>query len=161
MNPNSDMRFQTISDGSLGGFNLRKRRRTGENLIQGALFICGILSILTTIGIVFVLLEESWRFFGSPEVNLVEFLTTSTWQPQIGAFGIWPLLSATFTTSFYAMLVAIPVGISVAIYLSEYAHEKVRNKIKPTLEVLAGVPTVVYGYFALDLVYTGAAQYFR
>ncbi len=133
----------------MGEINLRKRKRSGETLIQGLLFFCGILSILTTIGIVFVLMEESWKFFGSPEVSLVEFFTATTWQPQIGAFGIWPLLTATFTTSFYAMLVAIPIGISVAIYLSEYAHQNTRNKIKPTLEVLAGIPTVVYGYFAL------------
>ncbi len=128
---------------------LRKRPHLGESVIQGFLFICGLVSVLTTIGIVLVLFEESLRFFGSPEVSLVEFFTGTTWQPKIGAFGIWPLLNATLITTFFAMLVAIPLGISVAIYLSEYAQERTRKLIKPTLEVLAGIPTVVYGYFAL------------
>lgn len=130
-------------------FDLRKRPRLGESLIQGFLFFCGALSIFTTLGIVIVLFEESWRFFGSPEVSLVEFFTTTTWQPKILQFGIWPLLNATLMTTTFAMLVAVPVGIAVAIYLSEYAQERVRKIVKPTLEVLAGIPTVVYGYFAL------------
>ena len=120
-----------------------------ESFIQGFLFFCGVISIFTTIGIVFVLFEESLRFFASPEVSIIEFFTTTTWQPKIGAFGIWPLLNATLMTTFFAMLVAVPIGIAVAIYLSEYAQERVRKVIKPTLEVLAGIPTVVYGYFAL------------
>jgi phosphate transport system permease protein len=132
-----------------GEIDLRKRPHLGESLIQGFLFFCGAVSILTTIGIVVVLLEESWRFFSSPEVGLVEFFTSTTWQPKIGSFGIWPLLMATLMTTFFAMLVAIPIGIFVALYLSEYAQERTRRLIKPTLEVLAGIPTVVYGYFAL------------
>ncbi len=129
--------------------DLRKKPHISESLIQTALFICGSISILTTIGIVVVLIEESWRFFSSPEVKIIEFLTSTTWQPQIGSFGIWPLLLATLMTTFFAMLIAIPIGICVAIYLSEYAQESTRKAIKPTLEVLAGIPTVVYGYFAL------------
>jgi phosphate transport system permease protein len=132
-----------------GEINLRKRTRLSETIIQGFLFFCGVISIFTTVGIVLILFEESLKFFASPEVSLVEFFTTTTWQPQIGAFGIWPLLNATLITTFFAMLVAVPIGIAVAIYLSEYAQERVRKVIKPTLEVLAGVPTVVYGYFAL------------
>jgi phosphate transport system permease protein len=132
-----------------GAFDLRKRPRLSESLIQAFLFFCGTLSIFTTLGIVVVLFEESWRFFGSPEVSLVEFLTTTTWQPKILQFGIWPLLNATMMTTTFAMLVAVPIGIAVAIYLSEYAQERVRKIVKPTLEVLAGIPTVVYGYFAL------------
>jgi phosphate transport system permease protein len=141
----------TAADGVLAkdAINLRKRPNISESLIQGFLFFCGLVSILTTIGIVFVLFRESLRFFASPEVSLVEFLTGTTWQPKIGEFGIWPLLLATLTTTFFAMLVAIPLGISVAVYLSEYAQERTRKLIKPTLEVLAGIPTVVYGYFAL------------
>jgi phosphate transport system permease protein len=129
--------------------DLHKRMRLGESIIQGFLFFCGVLSIFTTMGIVLVLLEESLHFFGSPEVSLVGFFTSTMWQPQIGAFGIWPLLNATLMTTTFAMLVAIPLGICVAIYLSEYAQERTRKVIKPTLEVLAGIPTVVYGYFAL------------
>ena len=130
-------------------FNLRRRPRLSESFIQGFLFLCGLLSVFTTLGIVAVLLNESFRFFRSPEVSLLEFLTTTTWQPMLEIFGIWPLLNATLMTTFFAMLVAIPIGISVAIYLSEYAHESTRKRLKPTLEVLAGIPTVVYGYFAL------------
>jgi phosphate transport system permease protein len=132
-----------------GEIDLRKRPNLKESLIQGFLFACGAISILTTIGIVVVLFEESLRFFSSPEVGLVEFFTTTTWQPQIGTFGIWPLLTATLMTTFFAMLVSVPIGIAVAIYLSEYAQNRTRKLIKPTLEVLAGIPTVVYGYFAL------------
>jgi phosphate transport system permease protein len=132
-----------------GQIDLRKRPHPSETLIQGFLFFCGALSILTTIGIVIVLFDEALKFFASPDVTLVEFFTTTTWQPQIGAFGIWPLLLATLMTTFFAMLVAVPIGIAVAIYLSEYAQERTRKLIKPTLEVLAGIPTVVYGYFAL------------
>jgi len=128
---------------------LKRRRRWGESLIQGFLFFSGALSILTTLGIVVVLVRESLSFFGSPEVSLGEFLTGTTWQPHIGEFGIWPLAASTLITTGIAMLVAVPLGLSVAIYLSEYATERARSLLKPVLEVLAGVPTVVYGYFAL------------
>jgi phosphate transport system permease protein len=85
----------------------------------------------------------------SNRVTLKEFLTTTRWNPQIGRFGIWPLVNATLMTSTIAMLVALPLGLSVAIYLSEYASDRARRALKPILEVLAGIPTVVYGYFAL------------
>ncbi|MGB9592905.1 MAG: phosphate ABC transporter permease subunit PstC [Anaerolineae bacterium] len=129
--------------------DLRKRPRIGEALIQGFLFFCGAVSIFTTIGIVIVLGKESWLFFGSGEVNLVEFFTTTKWVPAIGQFGILPLVNATLMTTTIAMLVAIPLGLSVAIYLSEYASARARSILKPVLEILAGIPTVVYGYFAL------------
>jgi phosphate transport system permease protein len=145
----SDSITQSKSMTPNGEIDLRKRPNLKEGLIQGFLFACGVISIFTTIGIVVVLFEESWRFFGSPEVSIVEFFTTTTWQPQIGAFGIWPLLTSTLMVTFFAMIVAIPIGIAVAIYLSEYAQERTRKLVKPTLEVLAGIPTVVYGYFAL------------
>jgi phosphate transport system permease protein len=129
--------------------NLRRRPRLGETIIQGLLFFSGAVSILTTVGIVFVLGREALLFFSSREVGLIEFFTSSHWQPHIGNFGILPLVSATLVTTFIAMLIAIPLGLSVAIYLSEYASERARNLLKPILEILAGVPTVVYGYFAL------------
>lgn len=84
------------------------------------------------------------------QVSIKEFLTGTQWNPQIGKFGIWALVNATLMTSFTAILVALPLGLATAIYLSEYATQKARNTLKPILEVLAGVPTVVYGYFALS-----------
>jgi phosphate transport system permease protein len=128
---------------------LRKRARWGESLIEFFLFFCGAVSILTTAGIVFVLGKESLLFFGNDEVSLRKFFTGTEWQPAIGKFGIWPLLNSTFMVSTIAMLVALPLGLAVAIFLSEYASSRTRGVIKPVLEVLAGIPTVVYGYFAL------------
>jgi phosphate transport system permease protein len=130
-------------------FDLRKKPRISETLIQGFLFMCGAFSILTTLGIVYELGKESLLFFGSVEVSLVEFFTSIRWQPQISQFGIWPLVNATLMTTFFAMLIAIPLGLCVAIYLSEYASARARSILKPILEILAGIPTVVYGFFAL------------
>jgi len=206
--------------------DLSKRPRIREAIITGFLFICGALSILTTVGIVYELSKESLAFFTqqlwensnktlaadidgvvtrfdvsetgaalfegdliriqdevmkviqiegsrvtvergmqgteamahsgegieifkSNRVTLKEFFTNTKWNPQIGEFGILPLINATLMTSFSAMLVALPLGLSVAIYLSEYASDRARAILKPMLEVLAGIPTVVYGYFAL------------
>jgi len=205
--------------------SLRKRPRIREALIQGFLLLCGMVSILTTLGIVFELGKESLGFFarrvweesnktlaaplaaGATElalthggagiqrsdliridaeimavqdataetatvlrgqqgtqaaahdagaglfrgrrVSLVEFFTGTKWSPQIGQFGILPLVTATLITSLIAMLVALPLGLSVAVYLSEYASERARKTLKPILEILSGIPTVVYGYFAL------------
>lgn len=89
------------------------------------------------------------EIFIGKRVSLLEFFTGTEWVPQIGKFGIWPLLNATLMTSFIAMLVALPLGLSIAIYLSEFADHRMRNVLKPILEILAGIPTVVYGYFAL------------
>jgi len=144
MSVNSDSPVSTLAPDEL-----RKRRRLGENAIQSFLFFCGVVSILTTIGIVIVLGRESLRFFASPDVTLIEFFTSIKWQPVIKDFGIWPLVSATLMTTTFAMLVALPLGLGVAIYLSEYASQRARGVLKPVLEVLAGIPTVVYGYFAL------------
>jgi phosphate transport system permease protein len=132
--------------------DLRKRRRPHEIIIQGFLFACGIISILTTIAIVAVLLEEALRFFTVEGVSLIEFLTGTDWRPAIGEFGILPLFLSTLITSLIGMLVAVPLGLTTAVYLSEYASQRVRNILKPILEVLAGIPTVVYGYFALTFV---------
>lgn len=128
---------------------LSHRPRPGEAVIQALLFFCGALSIFVTVGIVLVLGRESVLFFRNDAVNLWAFLTTTEWQPAIGKFGILPLVNATLMTSLTAMLVAVPIGMSVAIYLSEYAGRRMRAFLKPILEVLAGIPTVVYGYFAL------------
>lgn len=131
---------------------LAKRRRIGEEVIEGLLFAAGMVSILTTVGIVYVLVRDALTFFRSPEVDLVEFFTGATWQPQLGHFGIWPLLTSTLLVSFIALLFAVPVGYFCAIYLSEYASPRFRAIMKPVLETLAGVPTVVLGYFALSFV---------
>jgi phosphate transport system permease protein len=140
--------------------DLRPRQRIGETIIQAILLACGVLSIFTTLGIVYVLLQEAWLFFALPEVSIGEFFTNTTWAPQVGEFGILPLLNATFGTTIFAMLVAGPLGLGAAIYLSEYASPRARAILKPILEVLAGVPTVVYGYFALTFVTPALLQPF-
>ncbi|MFN8443304.1 MAG: phosphate ABC transporter permease subunit PstC [Caldilineaceae bacterium] len=135
--------------GNRSEVNLNRRFRPGETIIQGFLFACGALSIGTTLCIIYILAHDALLFFNTPEVTLVKFFGSTTWQPQIGEFGIWALVSATLVTSVIAMVIALPLGIAVSIYLSEYASPRMRSIIKPTLEVLAGIPTVVYGYFAL------------
>jgi phosphate transport system permease protein len=130
-------------------YNLQKKTRPGEALIQAFLFFCGVVSILTTLGIVLELGKEAWLFFGDPEISVWSFLTGTEWQPKIGKFGVLPLLNSTIITSVIAIMVALPFGIATAIFLSEYASPKMRSVLKPILEILAGVPTVVYGYFAL------------
>jgi phosphate transport system permease protein len=141
-----------LSRAAEAALDLRRRTRPLELLIQGALFLCGLLSIFTTAGIIYVLLSQAWLFFADPAVSLIEFFSGSSWVPEIGLFGVWPLVSATLTTSLIGMLVAIPLGLAAALYLSEYASPTVRAWVKPLLEVLAGVPTVVYGYFALGFI---------
>ncbi len=131
------------------GESLFKRPRVSEELIRAFLLFCGVLSIFTTISIIIVLGRESLLFFQSGVVTLGEFFTTTKWQPQAGEFGILPLLNSTLMTSAAAMLLALPLGLGAAIYLSEYAPTRVRSTLKPILEILAGIPTVVYGYFAL------------
>ena len=126
-----------------------RRRRPHEQAIRLFLFVCAAISVFVTVGIVFELTQDSMLFFRDPEVSLWKFVTETQWQPVIGRFGVWPLLSATLMTSTIAMLFAFPIGLLVAIYLSEYASERVRGVLKPMLEVLAGIPTVVYGYFAV------------
>ena len=130
-------------------FDLRRKPRFTETIIQGFLFLCGAISVLTTVGIVVVLGRESLLFFANEEVNLLKFFGGTEWQPAIGRFGIWPLVTATFMASLIAMAVALPLGLCIALYLSEYAAQRTRSILKPILEVLAGIPTVVYGYFAL------------
>lgn len=149
--PATTMQYTAQSAASVSGrkIDLRKRQRFGESAIQLFLALCGAISVLTTIGIVYVLAQEAWLFFRLPEVTVVDFVAKVKWQPAIGEFGIWPLVFATLITSLMAMLVALPIGLMIAIYLSEYASERARSILKPVLEVLAGVPTVVYGYFAL------------
>ena len=123
-----------------------------EKIIEGILKLSASITILTTIGILYVLLSESISFF--KEVSILEFLTDKEWTPLFvnKHFGILPLVMGTLLTTFIAVSVAIPIGITIAIYLSEYAPNKFRKIIKPLLEILAAVPTIVYGFFALIVV---------
>ncbi len=132
------------------------RRRTGpraeEWLVSKGLLIVAMVSVLTTVGIVVSLLTEAVSFFR--EIPLSEFFGDTRWAPTFEPqhFGIWPLVSGTLLITAIAAAVAIPVGLGAAIFLSEYAPDKLRRTLKPILEVLAGVPTVVYGFFALTFV---------
>lgn len=130
-------------------FDLKKKPRIGESIIQTLLFFAGILSIFVTLAIVYELGKEAMLFFNDPDVTLFKFFTMTRWQPGIGQYGIIALVSATLTTSFIAILISLPFGLASAVYLSEYASPKARGILKPVLEILAGIPTVVYGYFAL------------
>lgn len=125
------------------------RTRTLEWIIERTLLVSAALSVLTTVGIVLVLAVETIGFLR--EVPILEFLTGTEWTPLFAnpRFGVLPLVAGTLLVSAIAMIVALPMGLLSAIYLSEYAPETVRRVVKPVLEVLAGVPTVVYGYFAL------------
>ncbi len=127
----------------------RRLQRVKERGIELFLLLCGVLSIFTTLGIVAVLVVETVGFF--QEVSLWDFLGDTQWTPLFAEkrFGIWPLLGGTALVSAIAMLVALPVGLLVALYLSDWAPSGVRAWVKPVLEILAGIPTVVYGYFAL------------
>lgn len=127
-------------------------KRTGEKAIEVLLTSSGVITILTTIGIIWVLVSESFGFFAS--VSIFDFLFDTEWTPLFTQkhYGILPLLAGTFLTTAIAMLVAVPFGIIIAVYLSEYAHKKFRKSVKPVLEILAAVPTVVYGFFALTVV---------
>jgi phosphate transport system permease protein len=127
-------------------------RRIGELVVRGMLGLAALISVLTTVGIVVSLLFPALEFFA--EVSPWEFFTQTNWAPlfEPSSFGVVPLVAATFSVTFWALAVAIPAGLGTAIFLSEYASPRTRNVLKPALEILAGIPTVVYGYFALTAV---------
>lgn len=139
--------------------DLLQRGRTNLNLVrirEGLIFFglicCGLFSLLITVSIVFVLASETIKFFSFDEVSIGNFLGSAQWTPLLGetkSFGIWGLISGTLLVTGIAMLFALPLGLVTAVYLSEYAPRRVRGVLKPVLEVLAGIPTVVYGFFAL------------
>ncbi|MER1986168.1 MAG: phosphate ABC transporter permease subunit PstC [Solibacillus sp.] len=131
----------------------RKGKKLLEKLVPVGLFLAAFLSVLTTFGIVFTLIFETFEFF--QRVAITDFLFGTQWIPFSGKeplYGVLPLILGTFKVTIIAMLVAVPFGLGAAIYLSEYASENVRRTVKPVLEVLAGVPTIVYGFFALTFV---------
>lgn len=142
----SESKLQLSKNKKLSAKQIRDLR---EQVIEFILFLAAFSSVATTVAILFILVDESFLFF--KEVSIVEFLTGTQWTPlfEDAHYGILPLLSGTLVTSTVAMFVAIPLGTIAAIYLSEFAHPQIREIIKPWLEVLAAIPTVVYGYFAL------------
>lgn len=133
--------------------NNKKKKTFGERIekiIPFFLLLCAAVSVLTTLGILFTLLRESIGFFS--DVSIVNFYTGTNWSPWSGEYGVAPLIGGTLLVTLISTLVAVPLGLMAAIFLSEYANDKVRRVIKPILEVLAGIPTVVYGYFALTFI---------
>jgi phosphate transport system permease protein len=126
-----------------------RKRRWGEEGIKISLVVCAVISIATTVGIVVALLLPAVEFF--QEINFGDFITGDRWAPLFEPpdFGVLPLITGTLSVTLWATLVMIPFGVGAAIYLSEYARPRVRKWLKPALEVLAGIPTVVFGYFAL------------
>lgn len=126
-------------------------QKTYEWCIEASLLACGLLSIGITVAIASVLVYGAEEFFRDPNISLLEFFTGTEWTApmQPAKYGIWPLLVGTVMIALIAGAIALPLGLTTAIYLSEYAHPKVRNTAKPILELLAGIPTVVYGFFAV------------
>ena len=130
----------------------KKKRINSEKIIPILLLITAIISVLTTVGIVLTLVFETITFF--KEISIVEFFTKNEWYPfaAVPSYGIMPLVIGTLKITLIAAIVAVPIGLATAIFLSEYASEKTRRIIKPILEILAGIPTIVYGFFALTFV---------
>ncbi len=131
---------------------MKKSLFKSEKLIELAMIMCSLISVLTTIGIIVVLSVDSFKFF--TQVSFWDFITDTQWTPLFDDkhFGILPLLSGTVLTTLIATFIAVPVGVSIAVYLNEYASKKFTATVKPILEILAAVPTVVYGFFALQFV---------
>lgn len=149
---------KTVAGGGAGpspeiSADLRGRRRPAETVVRGALFVCAAATVLTTAGIVLALAGETVRFFR--DASPAEFFGGTQWAPTFGrnaSFGVLPLINGTLMVAAIGTLVAVPLGLAIAIYLSEYAPDRVRAVLKPFLEVLAGIPTVVLGFFALTFV---------
>jgi phosphate transport system permease protein len=128
------------------------RRRWGEDVVKVVLALCALVSVATTVGIVVALFEPAIEFFR--EISIIDFVTGKDWSPlfEPASFGVLPLVAGTLLVTACACLVCVPFGLGAAIYLSEYAQRRTRRILKPMLEILAGIPTVVYGYFALTFV---------
>ena len=134
------------------GLDLGRKFRPGEAVIKALLLLAAVVSVVTTVGIVVALARPAIRFFR--EVPISEFLGSTDWSPNLApqAFGVWPIVGGTLVTTFIGLLIAVPLGLGAAMYLSEYANAKTRRRLKPVLELLAGIPSVVYGFFALSFV---------
>jgi len=138
-------------------FRIPANRRIKEKFISLILFFCGFFSILVTIGIIISLFSETIGFFLRPEVSILNFFTGTTWRPlsrpmSPDNFGVLPLLVGTMMVAIISAAIAVPLGLGSAIFLSEYASTKARSVLKPLLEILAGIPSVVYGYFAISFI---------
>ena len=133
-------------------FSLAKRHHVGESVIRTVLFLCAAVSVLTTIGIIIILVEQAWEFFR--EVPLTDFLFGTKWTAlfKTPQYGVLPLVAGTLWITAIAMLIAVPLGVMSAVYLSEYASPRIREWLKPTLELLAGIPTIVFGFFAVTFI---------
>ena len=134
-----------------------KKEIIREKFISTILFLCGLFSVLVTLGIILSLFSETIGFFMRPEVSFIKFITGKTWRPLATKispenFGILPLVQGTLLIAFISALISVPLGLGSAIFLSEYASEKVRDIFKPILEILAGIPSIVYGYFAISFI---------
>lgn len=131
---------------------LIRRRRAEERAVRAALLFFALVSVLTTLGIIYVLFQETFLFF--QKVSFAQFFLDTRWTPLFLSkrFGIWPLVNGTVLVAAGAMVVALPLGLLAAIFMSEVASERIRRVLKPFLEILAGIPTVVYGYFALTFI---------
>lgn len=134
-----------------------KKEINKEKIISAILFLCGIFSVLVTIGIIFSLFSEAIGFFMRPEVSFLKFITGTTWRPLASKvspdnFGILPLVTGTLLIAFISALISVPIGLGSAIFLSEFASERIRDIFKPVLEILAGIPSIVYGYFAISFI---------
>ena len=143
-----------LGRGAIKSASDRRRQKVKERIVLGSLHSAALFSVFITLAILWVLGVETGNFFQQDEVSVGEFFGTTQWNPLLGSekhFGIWSLVSGTFLVAGIALIIAVPLGLVTAIYLSEYARPKVRAILKPALEVLAGIPTVVYGFFALTL----------
>ncbi len=146
----------TTSASGAGVTLRRKRPRYGEKVIEAVLLLAALVSIITTFAIIIAIAGPTIEFFREPAVSFWDFITGTTWTPLFAEsqqeFGVLALVSATITTTVIALLVAVPLGLGAATYLSEYAKPGTRKIIKPILEILAGIPTVVFGFFALSYI---------
>ena len=134
-----------------------KKEINREKIISAILFLCGVFSVLVTIGIIVSLFSETIGFFMRPEVSFIKFITGTTWRPLASKispdnFGILPLVTGTLLIAFISAIISVPLGLGSAIFLSEYASERIRDIFKPVLEILAGIPSIVYGYFAISFI---------
>ena len=138
-------------------FQIPRSRRLKEKMIASVLFFCGFFSVLVTIGIIFSLFSEAVGFFLRPEVSILNFFTGTTWRPlsmpiSPENFGVLPLITGTMMVAVLSAAIAVPIGLGSAVFLSEYASTKARSVLKPILEILAGIPSIVYGYFAISFI---------
>lgn len=139
-------------------------RNIQERSILAVIIACGLFSLVTTVLIVFVLARETVRFFQLPDVSVIEFFTGLQWNPLLGDehhYGIWPLIAGTMLITGVAMIVALPLGLITAIWLAEYAPPSLRAVLKPVLEIIAGIPTVVLGFFALTVITPALQSVYR